>query len=195
MLAVCLLFCFSSCQTIFRIYAGVRDPMKVRPRTELLAYMKKIKMRSDNVVIPKDSAAYVHTLLRLKEGLPTMEPFLPNGSRIVINDSTTCSNPRWEYSKVICAGIYQGIDTIRKLSDEAGEYIWYFNGKEGTPFSIDSTADYVVLLYWARFAGLSNKKYVREWEKNLLSHTRCKVQVVKVSLDRIREYPNYKGLH
>ena len=56
---------------------------------------------------------------------------------------------------------------------------------DGEPLDlqVEEDADFVVLIYWARWIGKLNKEHVAEWEAQAKANVHANVQVVKVNLD------------
>ncbi|HNP47823.1 MAG TPA: hypothetical protein PKL85_03255 [Bacteroidia bacterium] len=190
---------FSSCNRIVMIAAGTHNPEKPRHLGKLKNCLEDLGSRTDNVVFPKDTTAYMKTLSKYLKRLPFLDAYLQDGRRIVIDDSTKCSNPNADFTKSICSGKYFAIDEKRTLQEDLKNYISVpmvssekpYTSEQFSPVPFDSTYDYTVIVYWAYWGGRLNKMYTAPWEKNLLSQTACKVRVIKVAMDFTYEVPNY----
>ncbi|HRH65329.1 MAG TPA: hypothetical protein PLU53_03445 [Bacteroidia bacterium] len=188
-----------SCNTLFKIIAGVHNPNKPVHLEELYSYAIDRGMQTGNIVFPKDSASFQRTGERIKGSLPRMDVFNHSGYRIIVDDSVHCSNPNAEFTELICDGNNAGIDSSRYLPEELPDFVRVsFDSKEG-PYNlsdlqkvdIDTTPDYTVLIYWLYAVRRSNKLYTSPWEKNLLSRKNCSVRVIKVCLDKTYEVANH----
>jgi len=196
---VSLLFVFSSCQLVFKIVAGVHDCNKPSHVGDLKKYAIKLGMHYDNIVYPLDSNAFQRTHMRLTRGFPAMDVFNHEGYRIIVNDIAICSNPLSDFTKIICDGKFAGIDSSRRLDEELADYIRIpmISSTQAVPKSsyefmkMDTSADYTVIIYFMYCVRRMNKEYTAPWEKNLLDQKNCKVNVLKVSLDKTVEIVNY----
>ena len=198
LIVLVFIFC-SSCKSAFMLYMGMHNPNKTPQMSTVKNYLVKKNMRTDNVIFPKDSACFAQITNNLHFGLPYLVVFNKEGKRVVINDSTTCNNPKDDSTKSVRVRHPQGIDTSGDLGIELQKYVDVPLENRATPTRPDETRhllpdnefDYTVFIFWAYWGGKTNTKYIEPWEKNLLAQEKCRVRVLKVCMDKTKEYENY----
>lgn len=198
-LIVLIFILCSSCKSAFMLFMGMHNPNKTPHMSTVKNYLVGKNMRTDNIVFPKDSASFAQTSNNLHFGLPYLVVYNKEGKRVVINDSSTCNNPKDKFTKLVCEGPPLGIDTTRDLSIELQNYVVVplenraipYRLEETKPLLPNDTFDYTVFIFWAYWGGKTNTKYIEPWEKNLLAQDKCRVRVIKVCMDKTIEYENY----
>ena len=174
-----LLFLFS-CTPVIKLYYGYYQP-KSEDSKSLTEYYTKKGIDIGNILVLSDSVKYKE---RLKEinGFPEIRVFSKEGSLVYYKDtSKSCNGPAYEFTESICneAGLKPNVS--KNLTSETNGLLELNN----SPFHItaDTTYDYYVFIYSARFAGRLNKDHVKVWMRNLDNVKGCKVKYYLVDLD------------
>lgn len=177
--AILTLF-LQSCRPVQSVFLGIRDP-KVKSEKQLLKYATRKGLQTDNNFSLRDSLTfgkYFYTVMSGKSSMAIV--YDREGKMLYRYDTTGCPGPYMLYLQSICLN-KQDTQADSLFTDRMNDLV---------PFSATSNKvinvgdyDYTIVLYWARFLGIMNKKHARNYEQILHQNHGCKIQYIKVSLD------------
>ncbi len=178
------LFIFlSGCSPVIRVIYDIREP-KIESKEGLLKYLEKKNIATDNVVFFTDTTSRKSRYEMLRNKLIQIQVFDIQQVQIYYKDTLLdCNGPAYDYTNSICDDSVQKVNHNLKLHDITKNLI--FSNGELLEKHLKRNMDYYVFIYWARSAGRLNKTAVRQWEENLNAQKNCKIQVVKVNLDKL----------
>ncbi len=171
-----LIFLFS-CSSGIKIIYGIKDP-KTENESSITEYMKKNKMITDNVFVPDENT---YKSITQKTGLPDFFVFDNRGKLIIIESDKKCPATGTEFlEKLNPANDYNTNDEIN-LS-EVIENLHYLNGNLAE-LTVSGNYDFFLVIYWAKFIGKLNQKYVTVWENTAHSNNFAKIKTFKINMD------------
>jgi hypothetical protein len=170
---------FSSCTKIMLYTYGVRDPKVENSRT-LTAYARNTGMETDNLYAFRDTVTQ-NAFFRSKIGTPEISFYNKDGFLMKYKDEKKCNaqdqslisllDPKKTVAADSSHNIFQYITGLRTL-----------NNKELNKKDFDGY-DYYMIIYWAKFAGSTNKTHIPDWEREVRKKTGLKIKVIKVTAD------------
>lgn len=180
LLIAILVLVVQSCRPVQSVFLGLRDP-KVKSEKQLLKYASRKGLQTDNNFSLRDSLTlekYLYTVLSGKSSMAVV--YDREGKMLYRYDTTGCPGPYMQYLQSICAN-KQETQSDSLFTDRMNDLV---------PFSATSNKvintgdyDYTIVIYWAKFLGMMNKKHARNYEQILQQNHGCKIQYIKVSLD------------
>lgn len=177
--AILTLF-LQSCRPVQSVFLGIRNP-KVKTEKQLLKYASRKGLQTDNNFSLRDSLTlekYLYTVLSGKSSMAVV--YDREGKMLYRYDTTGCPGPYMQYLQSICAN-KQETQSDSLFTDRMNDLVPF----SATTNKVINTGDYdyTIVLYWARFLGMMNKKHARNYEQILQQNHGCKIQYIKVSLD------------
>ena len=177
---ILFLLIVNSCVPVLKLYQGYSKP-KPEDKTSLVRYLKKKKIKTDNILVFKDSVSY-KKIFREIHGVPELRVFNNLGILIYYRDTfESCSAPAYEFTKVICSSANLKSNDLKTIAIETKNLVTLDN--QPVLISTAGDVDYYVFIYWMRAIGRLNKLKVKPWENNLNNVSGCKVRVYKVNMD------------
>lgn len=175
-----LVVLLSSCKPVIIFLAGAHNP-KPEDKESLIRYLDKKDIPADNILVLVDST-FFYRKHRDLGGIPEIQVFNKHGILINYKDTgSSCSGPAEFFTKAICSANVLSSNSSKTIESELKDLVTFDNNP--VVLAKDSSFDFYVLIYWARFIGNLNKSKVRVWESNLKNVTGCKVWVAKVNMD------------
>jgi hypothetical protein len=176
-----LLMTFSSCQTLGKIYFGVKDPTNIIESTEVSKYAFDLGMDTTLLTFTNDPDSSWIRLVKLLE-LPSVLVFDRSGNYLPYKpDSISCNAGSDIF--LLQLNTDRNYDKDPFLKEER---IW----KDLRPhpnFALKSDFDFTVYITWAKFAGKkSYEQSCKTWLQAVKDNTRAKIQVFVVDLDRVK---------
>lgn len=162
---------------------GFRN-VKEKTEEQLLRYETRKGLQTDNNYYIRDSITFRENLNKLlRDGYVSLEVYDKNGNFLPPYDTSDCPAPLSRYLQSICSIPQESIKDFQ-LSEKM---------KTLTPFKNNSSAmtfdhhkyDYTVIIYWARFMGIFNKKNARQFERTLKAQKNCNIHYFKVTMDPV----------
>ena len=177
-----LLVASSSCSRIaLRMYGG--HPPRIENAETIQSALEKYNLSDSNNFIICDSSSYFKILKEITS-LPEIMFFNGQGEKMEIRKYGTCN-----------AGVNVLIDSIQDytVSDtsihspfyQIDSLLYHLRTLEGEPINKSTLkdADYIVVLFWAKFIGKLNRTKVKQWELALQAKKELKIEVLKVNCD------------
>lgn len=169
-----------SCRPVQYVFLGTRNA-KVKSEKQLLKYATRKGLQTDNNFSLRDSLTfekYLYTVLSGKSSMAVV--YDREGKMLYRYDTTGCPGPYMQYLRSIC----------ENKQEAQADSLFTDRMKDLVPFSTTENKvvnagdyDYTIVLYWARFLGMMNKKHAKNYEQILQQNHGCKIQYIKVSLD------------
>jgi hypothetical protein len=177
--AILALF-LQSCRPVQSVFLGIRDP-KVKTEKQLLKYATRKGLQTDNNFSLRDSLTFEKYFYTITSGKSSMAVVYDREGKMLYRyDTTGCPGPYLQYLQSICTN-KQETQADSLFTDRMNDLVPF----SATTNKVINTGDYdyTIVLYWARFLGMMNKKHARNYEQILQQNHGCKIQYIKVSLD------------
>lgn len=177
--AILTLF-LQSCRPVQSVFLGIRDP-KVKTEKQLLKYATRKGLQTDNNFSLRDSLTFEKYFYTITSGKSSMAVVYDREGKMLYRyDTTGCPGPYLQYLQSICTN-KQETQADSLFTDRMNDLVPF----SATTNKVINTGDYdyTIVLYWARFLGMMNKKHARNYEQILQQNHGCKIQYIKVSLD------------
>ncbi|MCB9677928.1 MAG: hypothetical protein H6737_22710 [Alphaproteobacteria bacterium] len=165
------------CGPVLKVVYGFRDPNDARSNAELVEYLGHKGLRTDNVLrVHDDDLPAVFE--QIGKSVPEVLVFDREGRRVPYGEPGSCNAPAFAFIENLDRTVaYE--TTEGRIEDVLAP----LHDLDGRPVETDGTADFHVLLYWARWAGRLNVDHVKVWEDQALANARADIRVLKISLD------------
>lgn len=180
LLTAILALLLQSCRPVQSVFLGIRDP-KVKSEKQLLKYATRKGLQTDNNFSLRDSLTFEKYFYTITSGKSSMAVVYDReGEMLYRYDTTGCPGPYLQYLQSICTN-KQETQADSLFTDRMNDLVPF----SATTNKVINTGDYdyTIVLYWARFLGMMNKKHARNYEQILQQNHGCKIQYIKVSLD------------
>lgn len=163
------------------VYSGVHEP-RVETTESLRKCMRKYDMITDNVFTTQNLESYVNQMTLSGGNTPEVLIFNKNFDNIAYRDSIlNCNGPAFR--------AILGLDKNKTYKinenfnfDDINTGLCDLEGNP-TTITVDNNADFIVVIYWAKYVGKLNKEQVNVMEKDAIDNTNANIQVVKINLD------------
>jgi hypothetical protein len=159
--------------------------MQIRnPRAEneqsLRTYLDKNQLRSDNLLIIKDTAAF-YKIHREGYGMPEISFYDRNGYLMKFRDEQKCNAQNDSLISFLNPEKAIGVDSARRLSDFTSLLLH----PDRSPISKTELSghDYYLIMFWAKYLGKLNSKKLGDWERSLAANKKANHKVYKLSMD------------
>ncbi len=178
-LALMLIFTLNGCGLVLKTYYGIHQP-KAETAKSLGKYMRKKKIVSNNIFTTVNQEA-MKKHIGISRGIPEVLIFNKQGQGIVYKTPEQCNAPAFDaIVELDRQKTYPVNDTLSLDSVNVGLADLYGNSAN---IQIHDSADFLVVLYWARYTGRLNKNHVNIWEQDARVNSKANIQVVKINLD------------
>ena len=177
-----LLIILSSCTQIILKMQGGHLP-RIENAETIASTLEKYNLSDSNNFIICDSSSYFKILKEIAS-LPEIMFFNDLGKRMEIRKQGTCT-----------AGVGVLIDSIQdytvpdtsilSLFHQIDNLLYHLRTLEGETINKSTLkgADYIVVIFWAKFIGKLNKTKVKQWELAVQAKKELKIEVLKVNCD------------
>ncbi|MDD3738146.1 MAG: hypothetical protein PHP31_02475 [Lentimicrobiaceae bacterium] len=170
------------------VYSGAHEP-RIETTESLRKYMQKKDMTSDNVFTTQNLDSFQNQMSLSGGGVPEVLIFSKNLDNITYRDTILdCNAPAFR--------AILGLDKNKTYKinenfnfDDINTGLCDLEGNP-TTITVDNNADFIVVIYWAKYVGKLNKEQVNVMEKDAIDNTNANIQVVKINLD----YQSFWGL-
>lgn len=176
-LVVCLL---TSCSFIARVGFGIKKP-SLKETSYVLDYAQKLNMDTSEVFFAGSQQNWAKLLN--KREMPSVEIYDRKGRFVRYKpDSLKCNAPAFNLTNDICNSAFLSVDSSRNIKDITSRLYNY-----NSSYLTQNDYDYVVVVYWATFAGKLNKDHTKVWVDNINAQKKsnCNLKVINLSLDII----------
>ncbi len=173
----------SGCQLIRNTLLGFRDA-KEKTEEQLLRYEKRKGLQTDNNYYICDSAVFADNLNKiLSDSITYLEVYNRDGFLLPQYDTADCPAPLSRYLQTICAETPESHKDLH-LNDKMKTLTPFKNNTAAASFNYNDY-DYTIVINWARFMGIFNKKNARTFERLLKEQKDCKIHYFKVTMDPV----------
>ncbi len=178
-LVLMLIFILNGCGLVLKTYYGIHQP-KVETAKSLEKYMRKKKIVSNNIFTTVNQEA-MKKHIGISRGIPEVLIFNKQGQGIVYKTPEQCNAFAFDVIvELDKQKTYPVNDTLSLDSVNVGLADLYGNPAN---IQIHDSADFLVVVYWARYTGRLNKNHVNIWEQDAQVNSKANIQVVKINLD------------
>lgn len=179
-LILCSLLLLASCNPVLMKMYGIKNPA-IENEKSITEKTLKYGMDTTNIVTV-DSKYFLQTLQGKR--IPDAEIYDRQGNFIEYKQTDTSCN----------AGLFQFIPDMnleniyfKPNSSVLNEQLEKFKNLQGNNLQAVEQADFYLLIYYAVWTGKLNKDHVKIWEDLARDNKNCKINVIKVNLDK-QEY-------
>ena len=167
---------------MYRIFLGA-GRVKTKTESQLVRYEKRKGLQTDNNYYINDSVTWANFMQRCyDDNLQFLEVYDKNGYMLAPYDTGHCPAPFYRYINNICNFPQDPLrdsllsSRMSKLTPFKATTVKNFNPSE---------YDYTIVIYYARFLGITNKNFARSYERLLRKQQDCKIHYIKVALDPV----------
>ncbi|MGI6341834.1 MAG: hypothetical protein ACOXZ9_02495 [Bacteroidales bacterium] len=161
--------------------AGAHEP-RIETTESLRKYMQKKNIISNNVFTTQNLESFQNHMSLSGGGIPEVLIFNKNLDNIAYRDSIlNCNGPAFRAILGLDKNKTYKINDHFKL-DDINTGLCDLEGNP-TKITVDNNADFIVVIYWAKYAGRPNKDQVNVMEKYAIDNINANIQVVKINLD------------
>ncbi len=166
---------------LLMVYKGAHEP-RVETTESLRKCMRKYDMITDNVFTTQNIESYVNQMTLSGGGVPEVLIFNKNLDNIAYRDTILhCNAPAYRAILELDKNKTYKINENFNF-DDINTGLCDIEGNP-TTITVDNNADFIVVIYWAKYVGKLNKEQVNVMEKYAIDNTNVNIQVVKINLD------------
>lgn len=182
LLITCTLILFTSCKLGIKIYYGIKKP-KIENEKSIVNFAKKKGLDTDNIYcFSKNDWIWSVEDAKFAKNIPDIVVFDKTGKMIKYKEESQCNAKAFNFILSLKKDSSFEYDTLLVFQDISLK----LNSLKGSNANIEQneTTDYYIFIFWTVYTGRLNKDHVREWEKDAKNNSNCRINVIKVNMDR-----------